>query len=122
MVGVGKLCFINSPARMDPVPLHAHTAYKDAGKSRAEFDADLAARVAAHSPDVIVLAGWMLILSPAFLGGFGGLCVAWPAAGEGLGARVLVAVAPRVRVRVRAVGGVHATASLVVVGGCVRGA
>jgi phosphoribosylglycinamide formyltransferase-1 len=35
--------------------------------SRAEFDADLFARVAAHAPDLIVLAGYMRILDPAAL-------------------------------------------------------
>lgn len=38
-----------------------------AGKSREAYDADLAAAIAEHSPDLIVLAGWMHILSPAFL-------------------------------------------------------
>jgi len=41
--------------------------YTDAGKSRAAYDADLAAEVAAYAPDLIVLAGWMHVLSPAFL-------------------------------------------------------
>src|SRR5688500_20385047 len=33
--------------------------YTDAGKSRADYDADLAAKVKAYNPDLIVLAGWM---------------------------------------------------------------
>ncbi len=41
--------------------------YLDAGKSRQEYDADLAAQLKAYRPDLIVLAGWMHILSPAFL-------------------------------------------------------
>jgi formyltetrahydrofolate-dependent phosphoribosylglycinamide formyltransferase len=41
--------------------------YTDAGKSRTEYDADLAAKVKVYQPDLIVLAGWMYILSPAFL-------------------------------------------------------
>lgn len=45
-------------------------SYKDAGKSRAAYDADLAQKVAAYQPDLIVLAGWMHILSPAFLNSF----------------------------------------------------
>ncbi len=44
--------------------------YKDEGKSREEYDADLAKAVEAYQPDLIVLAGWMHILSPAFLGKF----------------------------------------------------
>jgi formyltetrahydrofolate-dependent phosphoribosylglycinamide formyltransferase len=35
--------------------------YRDAGKTREEYDADLAARVARYNPDLIVLAGWMHI-------------------------------------------------------------
>lgn len=46
--------------------------YTDAGQSRALYDADLAQRVAAASPDLIVLAGWMHVLSPAFLHRFPG--------------------------------------------------
>jgi formyltetrahydrofolate-dependent phosphoribosylglycinamide formyltransferase len=41
--------------------------YLDAGKSRQAYDADLAAQLKAYRPDLIVLAGWMHILSPAFL-------------------------------------------------------
>lgn len=41
--------------------------YTKAGQSRAQYDADLAAQVAQVRPDLIVLAGWMHILSPAFL-------------------------------------------------------
>ncbi|HEY63944.1 MAG TPA: phosphoribosylglycinamide formyltransferase [Caldilineae bacterium] len=44
--------------------------YRDAGRSREEYDADLAERVAAYEPDLIVLAGWMHVLSPAFLDRF----------------------------------------------------
>jgi formyltetrahydrofolate-dependent phosphoribosylglycinamide formyltransferase len=44
--------------------------YYDAGRSREDYDADLAEQVAAYEPDLIVLAGWMLILSPAFLDRF----------------------------------------------------
>jgi len=46
--------------------------YTDAGRPRAEYDADLAARVAAFAPDLVVLAGWMHVLSPAFLDRFPG--------------------------------------------------
>ena len=41
--------------------------YSDAGRSRTEYDADLAARLLEYDPDWIVLAGWMHILSTAFL-------------------------------------------------------
>jgi formyltetrahydrofolate-dependent phosphoribosylglycinamide formyltransferase len=46
--------------------------YRDAGRPREDYDADLAARVAGHAPDLIVLAGWMHVLSPAFLTRFQG--------------------------------------------------
>lgn len=46
--------------------------YTTAGHSRAAYDADLAARIAPYTPDLVVLAGWMHILSPAFLGAFPG--------------------------------------------------
>lgn len=45
--------------------------YRDAGRSREAYDADVAAVAAAHAPDFVVLAGWMHIFSPAFLGPFG---------------------------------------------------
>ncbi len=41
--------------------------YTDAGKERAAYDADLAQAILPHAPDLIVLAGWMHILGPAFL-------------------------------------------------------
>lgn len=44
--------------------------YIDSGKMREAYDADLAARVAEYRPDLIVLAGWMHVFSPAFLDRF----------------------------------------------------
>lgn len=41
--------------------------YLDAGRTRREYDADLATLVAAYQPDWVVLAGWMHILSAAFV-------------------------------------------------------
>ncbi len=41
--------------------------YVDAGRSRAEYDADLAALLRPYQPDWVVLAGWMHILSASFL-------------------------------------------------------
>lgn len=41
--------------------------YKDSGRTRVEYDVDLAARIQEDAPDLIVLAGWMHILSPEFL-------------------------------------------------------
>lgn len=44
--------------------------YRDSGKSRTEYDADLAAILKGYQPDLIVLAGWMHIFSSAFLAEF----------------------------------------------------
>ncbi|MFQ5436642.1 MAG: phosphoribosylglycinamide formyltransferase [Anaerolineae bacterium] len=46
--------------------------YRESGKSREQYDADLAAKIAAYQPDLVTLAGWMHILSPAFLRQFPG--------------------------------------------------
>lgn len=46
--------------------------YTDAGRQRPEYDADLAGHVAGFAPDLIVLAGWMHVFSPAFLDRFPG--------------------------------------------------
>ncbi len=47
---------------------------KDAA-SREEWDADLAATVAAHEPDIVVLAGFMKLVGRAFLAAHGGRVV-----------------------------------------------
>jgi formyltetrahydrofolate-dependent phosphoribosylglycinamide formyltransferase len=44
--------------------------YRERGQSREEYDRDLAEQVAAARPDLVVLAGWMRILTPAFLDRF----------------------------------------------------
>jgi len=44
--------------------------YRDAGRARSQYDADLASHIEAYKPDLIVLAGWMHVLSPAFLDRF----------------------------------------------------
>jgi formyltetrahydrofolate-dependent phosphoribosylglycinamide formyltransferase len=41
--------------------------YTDSGLGRETYDDDLADRLGAYRPDLIVLAGWMHIFSPAFL-------------------------------------------------------
>ncbi|CAN5837196.1 phosphoribosylglycinamide formyltransferase [soil metagenome] len=46
--------------------------YTDAGKSRALYDADLAEKISTYQPDLLILAGWMHIFSPAFLDQFAG--------------------------------------------------
>jgi formyltetrahydrofolate-dependent phosphoribosylglycinamide formyltransferase len=44
--------------------------YREAGKSREDYDADLAELIRPYQPDLIILAGWMHILSAAFLNHF----------------------------------------------------
>lgn len=44
--------------------------YKDAGRPREDYDRDLAEKIAAYQPTLIVLAGWMHIMSPAFIDRF----------------------------------------------------
>jgi formyltetrahydrofolate-dependent phosphoribosylglycinamide formyltransferase len=44
--------------------------YLDAGRDRAAYDADLAAHIAPYRPDLVVMLGWMHVLSPAFLARF----------------------------------------------------
>lgn len=46
--------------------------YTSAGRSRTDYDADLARQLSKYSPDYVVLAGWMHIFSPAFLTQFPG--------------------------------------------------
>jgi formyltetrahydrofolate-dependent phosphoribosylglycinamide formyltransferase len=46
--------------------------YKDASQPRELYDADLADQMASFAPDLVVLAGWMHVLSPAFLDRFPG--------------------------------------------------
>jgi formyltetrahydrofolate-dependent phosphoribosylglycinamide formyltransferase len=46
--------------------------YVDAGRDRAAYDEALALRLRAQRPDLIVLAGWLHIFSPAFLHHFPG--------------------------------------------------
>ncbi len=51
-----------------PTRYHPLKPYRDAGRERAEYDADLATLLAEYAPDWVVLAGWMHIFSHAFLG------------------------------------------------------
>ncbi len=44
--------------------------YRDAGKAREDYDTDLASRIAAYAPNLIVLAGWMHIDSGAMIDRF----------------------------------------------------
>ena len=50
-----------------PTRYHPFKPYREAGQERADYDADLAAILAAYAPDWVVLAGWMHIFTNAFL-------------------------------------------------------
>jgi phosphoribosylglycinamide formyltransferase-1 len=54
---------------------HPLRPYRDDGRGREAYDADLAGLVARARPDWVVLAGWMHVLSPAFLDRFPGRVV-----------------------------------------------
>jgi len=58
-----------------PTTVHRLKPYRDAsapdGEARRAYDRDLADLVAATEPDLVILAGWMHVLSPAFLDRFG---------------------------------------------------
>ncbi|KAA3655731.1 MAG: phosphoribosylglycinamide formyltransferase [Chloroflexi bacterium] len=53
-----------------PTLYHPFKPYRDAGKNRDEYEADLAAKLKPFQPDLIVLAGWMHILGADFLSHF----------------------------------------------------
>lgn len=55
-----------------PTLLFPIRPFTQAGQTRADYDAALAAAVEPHAPDLIVCAGWMRILSSAFLERFPG--------------------------------------------------
>lgn len=47
----------------------------DGFADRASWDEGLTSAVAAHEPDLVVLAGFMRLVGPVFLGAFGGRCL-----------------------------------------------
>ncbi len=55
-----------------PTEYHPLAPYRAAGRSRADYDADLAALLARYGAEWVVLAGWMHLFSRAFLGRFPG--------------------------------------------------
>lgn len=58
-----------------PTAYHPLRPYREDGRGREAYDADLAELVARARPDWVVLAGWMHVLSPAFLDRFPGRVV-----------------------------------------------
>ncbi len=53
-----------------PSRYHPWKPYKDKGKGRRAYDADLAEIVTAYEPAFVILAGWMRVLTTAFLDRF----------------------------------------------------
>lgn len=64
-------------ARLRGIPAlyHPWLPYKEQGCTRQEYDADLARLASVYRPDWIALAGWLRVLSMAFLGQFPGRVV-----------------------------------------------
>jgi len=59
-------------AQAAAIPTHVHKLkpYRQADRNRRDYDADLAVILQQYEPDWVVLAGWMHILSSAFLDHF----------------------------------------------------
>lgn len=57
-------------ARIHQIPTEYHPwkPYQTTNRTRQEYDADLAEKVATYQPHYIVMAGWMRLLTMAFLG------------------------------------------------------
>lgn len=53
-----------------PTLYHPLKPYRDSGKSREQYEADLAEKIRPYAPDLIILAGWMHILGKPFLDQF----------------------------------------------------
>jgi len=55
-----------------PTLYHPLAPYTKAGRPRCEYDADLVCKLSAYPVDLVVLAGWMHILTNAFLRAYAG--------------------------------------------------
>lgn len=53
-----------------PTRIHTFKPYRDQGRSRQEYDLDMASMLKEYQPDLIVLAGFMHILSKGFIDQF----------------------------------------------------
>jgi formyltetrahydrofolate-dependent phosphoribosylglycinamide formyltransferase len=64
-----RAAFALERARRHQIPTEYHPwkPYQEAGRTRQEYDADLAEKTAAYQPDYVVLAGWMRLLTMSFL-------------------------------------------------------
>jgi len=65
--GLTRAANAGIPTRYFPLKPH-----RDAGKTREDYDADLAAALVTYAPNLVVLAGWMHVLSQAFFDRFPG--------------------------------------------------
>ncbi|MCA9971090.1 MAG: phosphoribosylglycinamide formyltransferase [Anaerolineales bacterium] len=63
--GLARAAAAGIPTRYFPLK-----PFSEDGRGRLAYDAALAAEIAPYAPDLIVLAGWMHVLSPAFLDQF----------------------------------------------------
>ncbi len=61
---------VRAKAANIPTLLHLWNSCKSAGKSRDQYDADLAQLLLEYQPDFVILAGWMRLLSMSFLSHF----------------------------------------------------
>ncbi len=66
---------INALARAGQAGIPAFTVRVADYPARRDWDAALAGACASHAPDLIVLAGFMKLVGPPFLGSFGGRCL-----------------------------------------------
>ncbi len=69
-----KAAYALERARAHGIPTiyHPFLPYRKAGRSRAEYDADLAGKLAPYAVDLVVLAGWMRVFTMAFLQHYSG--------------------------------------------------
>ena len=64
-----RAAFALERARLHQIPVEYHPwkPYREAGRTRQEYDADLADKMSGYQPDYIVLAGWMRLLTMRLL-------------------------------------------------------
>lgn len=65
-------CYALERAKLSGIPTFQHiwSSYKKQFLTRNDYDKDLAVKVREHSPDIVILAGWMRILTKEFLNFF----------------------------------------------------
>ncbi|HUV93674.1 MAG TPA: phosphoribosylglycinamide formyltransferase [Anaerolineae bacterium] len=63
----GAYALVRAETHGIPTIYHPFYPYRKAGRPREEYDADLAEKLGAYPVDLVVMAGWMHVLSMAFL-------------------------------------------------------